>query len=128
MKVPTMAEELLKCERDYVQFVFDNSARDVGDAAKLAKVGVREFETLLLKHRLIKKSSKQAKPITQRDNLSKVERIKMACGKRGASANEIHKKIGGSYGSLGVYLAEMKGRGELAVQGERGSYRYRLPA
>jgi DNA-binding CsgD family transcriptional regulator len=124
MRIPSLAEELRKCERDYVEFVYRYCGRDNGECCKVAKVGSAEWSNLLEKHRLKSKSA----PVEKTDNLSKAERIKMACGRSGATTAKILQQIGGSAGSLSVYLSQMKAAGVLVVTGQRGNYVYRVSA
>lgn len=55
---------------------------------------------------------------------SKEETILAALRGKELTQRELHELIGGSKGSLGVYLANLKGAGKVLVSGERMRYRY----
>ena len=56
---------------------------------------------------------------------SKADAILAATRDEALSAAALHDLIGGSRGSLSVYLSQMKAAGTLLVEGEPGNYRYR---
>ena len=129
----SLVEELDECERDHLAFLLKYSCGDLDECCALAKVGRAKLLKLIAKHGLqLKKAhaapAKQRAAAAGRPRLAKADRIKSACARAALCMNEIHARIGGSYGSLGVYIARMKARGELIASGQKGHFRYRAAA
>lgn len=117
-----LAGELEDATRLHLQFLIRYALGNVEEAAALAEVPPDKFRALLARHRI---EVKTGNVVAVAKN--KVEKVLEAVRLSPLHASEIHARIGGSYGALGVVLSQMKARGEIVAQGQQGKYRYALP-
>lgn len=117
--IPTLAQERIDREREYLAFLMSYCANDVSEASELAGVGVLHMQQLLSDHHL---TPRPDKPLVRKGSEAEVRLAAL----RGAelSASELHAKVGGKYSTLSVWLSIAKSRGIVVAKGEPGNYRY----